>query len=525
MGRTDEAVQAPEVPGFELGERLGGGATSEVWSAVRLADGRRVAVKVARADAEAVAAALREAEVAGRGAAEHLVGVESCLPLAGGGVALVMPLLRGGSLAGLVGARGHLSPGEVVTVLAPVASALGRLHAAGVVHGDVSPGNVLFDLDGRPALADLGLGRVVGEAPAAVWGTEGCVAPEVALGGEPSPAADVYALGALAWFCLSGVLPGAPGLREPLAASCRAGAGADRLVALVEEVVGPDAAARPGADELAWALFDVAEPAPLHLVRGDDDVSAVTYRLRAAAGDTPPPEPSRRLALRRVVGRGAQAPGRHARGRRGARVRRPRRRAGLVAGLVAVALALAGGAALAGGPRGSGAAHAGRSPAASSPEPVAGPAAASASSGTSGTSGTLTPSDVRQQSDAPRRDPTGLLEALATARARAWAEGRAALLDEAEVAGSALHRRDEPGVAALEAAGVRYRGLTYPVSRVRWVSGDAGRAVLTAHLGTSGYVPRGARAGAPVAAQGPRPVLVEVVRTARGWRLADVRAA
>ena len=131
-----------------------------------------------------------------RAASAHVVAVEACVPLADGRVAVVMPHLLGGALDALVRARGHLSPGEVVTVLAPVASALGRLHDLGVVHGDVSPGNVLLDLDGRPVLGDLGLGHVVGDVSPGVWGTDGYVAPEVLLGGDPTPASDVYALGA-----------------------------------------------------------------------------------------------------------------------------------------------------------------------------------------------------------------------------------------------------------------------------------------------------------------------------------------
>ena len=127
-------------------------------------------------------------------------------------------------------------------MLAPVASALGRLHDLGVVHGDVSPGNVLLDLDGRPVLGDLGLGHVVGEVSPGVWGTDGYVAPEVLLGGDPTPACDVYALGALGWLCLSGTVPGPPGLRPELAEVSRAGEGSEPVVAALAAAV----SRRPG---------------------------------------------------------------------------------------------------------------------------------------------------------------------------------------------------------------------------------------------------------------------------------------
>ena len=61
-------------------------------------------------------------------------------------------------------------------------------------------------------LGDLGLGHVVGEVAQPVWGTEGFVAPEVVLGADLGPPADVYALGALGWLCLSGEVPGPPGV-------------------------------------------------------------------------------------------------------------------------------------------------------------------------------------------------------------------------------------------------------------------------------------------------------------------------
>ena len=120
-----EVPEAPDVPGFELGELLARGGTSEVWAGVAVADGRRVAVKVVHAALGAVEAAAREASVSAQVASAHVVPVEGCVELADGRLAVVMPHLRGGSLDRLVQARGHLAPGEVVTVLAPVASALG----------------------------------------------------------------------------------------------------------------------------------------------------------------------------------------------------------------------------------------------------------------------------------------------------------------------------------------------------------------------------------------------------------------
>ncbi len=493
-----ETTSPPEVPGVELGVLLGRGASSEVWEGVLLDGARPVAVKVAGGDAEAAEAAVREAAVAARVAAEHVLGVEACTALADGRVALVMPLMRGGSLAALVRARGHLAPGEVVTVLAPLASALGRLHAAGVLHGDVSPGNVLLDLDGRPVLADLGVGRVLGEAPAAVWGTPGHVAPEVLMGAEPSAAADVYALGALGWLCLAGEVPGAPGLRPDLASVCRAGAGSEALVAAVEAAVHPRADERPGADELAWLLFGAAEPEPLHLVAGDDDVSAVTYRLRAAAGRAP-------------VAEARPAGGRHRSARAAGRAVPPagrvRWRAVLGALGAAAVLALLAGLASTALREG---------PARAAPAPSAAPGASSSPVGTA-------PQDPRADPRAPAERADHLLGVLADARARAYREGDPDHLAGAAVPQGPLWVRDRAAVQQLVGAGLRYEGLRYVVADVATVQAGERAAVLRARIGTSAYrvVGTGPAAGRP--ADPGAVVLVDLARTADGWRVGDIR--
>ncbi|HET7762112.1 MAG TPA: serine/threonine-protein kinase [Phycicoccus sp.] len=509
----DTGGGAPVVAGLELGRAIARGATSEVWEAVREADGRRVAVKVARADRESVEAAVREASLSGAAASAHVVPVESCLPVGDGRVALVMPLLRGGSLDRLVAARGHLAPGEVVTVLAPVAGALGRLHALGVVHGDLSPGNVLLDLDGRPFLADLGLGRVVGDAPLAVWGTDGYVAPEVLMGDDPTPASDVYALGALGWLCLTGSAPGSPGLRPPLGGLSRAGEAATRLVEVVDSAVAASPEARPTAAELAWALFHAADAAPLHLVHGEDEASAVTYRLRAAAVEPPPPRRGRHR-------------GRHTRHRAGlAKVlgtlwwRAPTRRTGVLAGLVALLAAV--GLALAARPAGR---REGAAALAAQPSPVEGPrTAAPGGAQPAGRAHPTGGSDPRAEPDSPDRRPAALLAALAEARAAAWRAADPSLLVAAEVAGSPAHARDVEAVAGLAGAGIRYEGLRHEVEVLATVGASASAAVIRARLGTGRYDVVGPGRRTPRPAQRGEVVLVDLGWTRDGWRVTGIR--
>jgi hypothetical protein len=535
--------EPPEVPGFELGELLARGGTSEVWAGVSLAEGRRVAVKVVHASVDSVEAAAREAAVSSRAASAHVVAIDACVALGDGRVALVMPHLRGGSLDALVRARGHLSPGEVVTVLAPVASALGRLHDLAVVHGDVSPGNVLLDLDGRPVLGDLGLGHVLGDISPGVWGTDGYVAPEVVLGGDPSPASDVYGLGALGWLCLTGSVPGAPGLRPALAGLSRAGEAAVPVIDVLESALSPDPGERPDAHEFAWLLFQAAAAKPLDLVRGGDEVSAVTYRLRAAAGadEGVPDTPRRRPGLVHRVrpstshtrGPGGSRGPRTAVTRRRGRHTRPVSRgssswARVVASAVgAVALAVAlvlavtvlgrdGGSAVAGGVLPDTVAVDRTAAPVSTPMPSSTPTP---------TPTTQTRSDPRHDPDAPSQRPTELLTALADARAAAWREATPAMLHGADAPGSPALARDTAAVAEVARSGLRYAGLRYTVAEARAVSATRDEAVVRARIDAGTYTVLGRSGSQSRPASTGEVVLVHLVRTDEGWRIADLRPA
>ena len=414
-------------------------------------------------------------------------------------------------------------------MLAPVASALGRLHDLGVVHGDVSPGNVLLDLDGRPVLGDLGLGHVVGDVSPGVWGTDGYVAPEVLLGADPGPASDVYALGALGWLCLSGTVPGPPGLRPRLADICLAGPGAEPLVRRARHRTRPRRRDRPERPRAGVAALRVP-PSPSRSTRPrDDEVSAVTYRLRAAAGrDGDEPDPVGRLARattrlgRLVAGRTAvsRTEGRHGRPYAGRRVRVWG--AGVL-GATAVVVALVAVLVLAVavlGPGDNGFAQA-RSPA----DRVGGAGVVRDGSELSGTTSRRTdpPADARADPSAPSTRPTALLEVLADARASAWREATPSMLHAADAPGSVAAARDSVAVADLAREGLRFTGLRYVVLEAETVSATADAAVLRARIDTGPYVVSGAAGSTPrPAATGP-PVLVDLVRTDVGWRVADLR--
>ena len=203
--RDPRSPARPEIPGHRVEAVIGTGSSAVVWSGTD-ASGRRVAIKVPHRGRDEIDRhqAMAEQQVLLAVQHDHLVPLRSVVPLADGREALVFDLVRGAQLVGMVRSRGHLRPGEVVTVLTPVCEAVAHLHAAGGLHADISPANITVTPDGRPVLLDLGAARVAGREPGAVHGTPGFVAPEVRLGSEPNEAADVYALGAVAWFCLTG---------------------------------------------------------------------------------------------------------------------------------------------------------------------------------------------------------------------------------------------------------------------------------------------------------------------------------
>ena len=212
----------PRLRGYVIEGLLGRGATGEVWQA-RVGDGdTRVAVKrIPVRSADQLRRAQSEAALLAALDHENLVRLHALLP-GDDAMVLVLDLASGGTLAQLLDARSRLAPGEVITAVAPVASAVAYLHDAGVVHGDISPANILFNAAGVPLLSDVGVARLTGDdADAAA--TPAYVDPAVAAGWVPGPQSDVFMLGAVALHALTGAPPWPD--RDPDLAVARAALG------------------------------------------------------------------------------------------------------------------------------------------------------------------------------------------------------------------------------------------------------------------------------------------------------------
>ncbi len=234
------------------------------------------------------------------------------------GPALLLPmeLAAGGDLRRLRGA-GYLA---VVPVLLEVAHALEHAHERGVVHGDLKPGNVLFDGAGRAKLADFGAAALLpagGGDPAPRPLSPFSASPQQLRGEPPAPADDIYGLGALAYELLTRYPPHYPSFdaqrlqHEPVPALVPAQPMPPQLGRLIERMLAKDARQRPAAmrevmDELDAALndtlgfdFETAEPreAPA------PDATREPPRVPGAARELPLRAPARREPLRTGVPR------------------------------------------------------------------------------------------------------------------------------------------------------------------------------------------------------------------------------
>jgi serine/threonine protein kinase len=199
---------------YAVGELLGRGGMAEVYLATDRVLDRPVAVKVLGGwlahDGTFVERFRREALASARISHPNLVAVFDA-GSEDGLHYIVMEHVPGKTLADEIRKDGRLQPEQATRIAASVGDALGVAHAAGIVHRDVKPANVMLTPDGRTKLMDLGIARSIdGESitrASSILGTAGYVSPEQARGDPVDQRSDIYSLGCVMYEMLTGRQP------------------------------------------------------------------------------------------------------------------------------------------------------------------------------------------------------------------------------------------------------------------------------------------------------------------------------
>ncbi len=213
---------------YRLLEKLGRGGVGEVWRADDLQLGRPVAVKLLRrTDGDALSSPerfLREARAAAQLSHPNVVATYDVGAADDGRNFLVQELVNGRDLLRLMRSQGLPPAPKVADLALQAARGLDAAHAAGIVHRDVKPANLLLSGDGTLKITDFGIARTTGTDLTAgltgpvLLGTAAYVAPEQVRGEPAEPASDRYALGCVLYELLTGRPPFTGTAHEMLAA-------------------------------------------------------------------------------------------------------------------------------------------------------------------------------------------------------------------------------------------------------------------------------------------------------------------
>jgi len=253
----DDAATAAWGP-LRIIERIGAGSFGEVFRAFDPVLQREVALKLANAGKDAGAGAfhsyLEEARRLASVRHPNVVAVYG-VETHEGRPGVWTEFVRGEALERLLERDGPFPEERIVAVALDLVRALAAVHAAGLVHGDVKTQNTVREPDGRTVLLDFGSGSRRGGARRAFSGTPLAMAPELLRGGPPSPATDLYALGALLHRIATGRYPIEARTRRELLSGHRRGRRIplaearpdlpERLTAAIERLLAGDPRARP----------------------------------------------------------------------------------------------------------------------------------------------------------------------------------------------------------------------------------------------------------------------------------------
>jgi serine/threonine-protein kinase len=281
---------------FILRRKIGEGAFGEVYEAHDPMINTRVALKIAwapTAERDSSSAALHEARQLARVRHPNVVSVHE-VATHGGRVGFTMDFVEGHTLREQVEGQGPLTADEAARIGMEVCSALDAVHSAGVIHRDVKAQNVIRSTDGRIVLMDFGASELLGSANVE-WRRQGTplyLAPELFDGDSGSVASDVYAVGILLYYLVTGGYPVQAATLDDLRAAHHRG---DRrrlavvrpdlpsaFVAVVEQALGREPAGRyQSVSALRHALNTALQQH--QVLELSDQTQAIITRLNARA--------------------------------------------------------------------------------------------------------------------------------------------------------------------------------------------------------------------------------------------------
>ena len=319
-----DAVFADDARRYRLDSRLATGGMGEVWRATDTVLDRRIAVKLLKAEyADDPAFRVRFESEAQHAASLHHPNIATVYDFGearaadGSGTQrpyLVMELVEGQPLSALLRPGVPMDPLATRELLSQAADGLGAAHAAGIIHRDVKPANLLVTPTRQVKVTDFGIARAaegVGlTGTGEVMGTPQYLSPEQAEGRTATPASDVYALGVVAFECLAGRRPfvaetavatALAHLREPVP-DLPPSVPAD-LAAVVRRALAKDPAERfRDGRELAAALRSPATAVTAAVVPPPSAATQVLAPVPAAPPPLPPEDEERRSWLWPVIG-------------------------------------------------------------------------------------------------------------------------------------------------------------------------------------------------------------------------------
>lgn len=281
---------------YRVERAVGQGGMGTVWLCTDEVLGRQVAVKqVGHLPGEStpdLARALREARSAAALNHPHVVSIHDVIEQ-DDDIWLVMEYVPGQSLSEMLKSETRLDPARVARIGAQVADGLSSAHLKGTTHRDVKPGNILVAENDHAKISDFGIARTMGDSQLTrtgmVTGTPDYFSPQLARGQDPSPADDVWALGATLFRATDGRTPyrsqaNALALLAEIASTDpprpeRAG----ELTDLIVGMMAPDPADRLSMADAAFHLREIVE---------GQQVTGTQERVALPAATEPDPDPT-----------------------------------------------------------------------------------------------------------------------------------------------------------------------------------------------------------------------------------------